>query len=70
MGRIGVWARGGQEVKRRHWHAASESVFNSGSHAASSFSFRLSRRYASEIGLHGSGANQRTRHLKALECAK
>ena len=47
MGRIGVWAGGGQEVKRRHWHAALESVFFSDSHGASSFSFRDSKSYAS-----------------------
>ena len=63
MGRVGVWAGGGQEVKRRHWHAALESGFSSDSHAASSFSFRSSRSYASRKGLHDSGADQRTRHL-------
>lgn len=27
--RIGVWAGGGQEVERRHWHAAIELVLSS-----------------------------------------
>lgn len=29
LGRIGVWAGGGQEVERRHWHAAIEMILNS-----------------------------------------
>lgn len=29
LGRIGVWAGGGQEVERRHWHAAIGLVLNS-----------------------------------------
>ena len=61
MGRIGVRAGGGQEVKRRHWHAALESVFSSDSHAASSFSFAVSRSHASE---KGSGVNQRISQLR------
>ena len=29
LGRIGVWAGGGEEVERRHWHASIELVLNS-----------------------------------------
>ena len=29
LGRTGIWAGGGQEVERRHWHAARELVLNS-----------------------------------------
>lgn len=29
LGRIGVGARGGEEVERRHWHAAIDLVLNS-----------------------------------------